>query len=113
MPAIKSPTNFTHAERLIAMVVAKDALNVANDNDIEAGAYMAPVADLVLRGSLDDAAMAELGRKVFQQYLRDVAGLVAAADAEMQEAIDRAEAEYRQHLSRTPAHLLPRAGMTQ
>lgn len=113
MSAIKSSTNFTHAERLIAMVVSKDALNVANDNDIEAGAYMAPVADLVLRGSLDDAALASLGRQLLQQYLRDVASLVAAADAEMQEAIERAEDEWNQHLRNTPAHLLPSVGVTQ
>lgn len=110
MTAYKSSTNFTHAERLIALVVSKDALNVANDNDIEAGAYMAPVADLVLRGSLDDAAMAELGRKVLQVYQRDVIGLVLMADREMEEAMERVEDEWNQVLRDTSAHLLPRAG---
>ncbi|QWE95635.1 hypothetical protein [Cupriavidus sp. EM10] len=110
MPATKSPQNFTGAERLIAMVVSKDGLNFANDNDIEAGAYLSAVADFVLRNKLDDAALASLGRQVFQQYLADVAHLVAETDREMSDAIERCEAEFRAHVGRTPNHLLPRNG---
>jgi len=103
------PSNFTNAERLVAMVVSKDAMNVANDNDVDAGAYMGPVADLVLRDKLSDADFASLGRQLFQQYLRDVMPLVIAADREMEEAVEQAEAEFCQRIRNTPNHLLPRS----
>lgn len=110
MTATKSPQNFTGAERLIAMVVSKDGLNFANDNDIEAGSYLSAAADFVLRNDLSDASLASLGRAVLQQYLRDVAPLVAETDREMTEAVERCEADYRAFVARTPNHLLPRNG---
>lgn len=103
------PANFTNAERLVAMIVSKDAMNVANDNDFEAGAYMGPVADLVLRDKLSDADFASLGRQLFQQYLRDVQSMVIAADREIEEAVEQAEAECLQVLRATPNHLMPRS----
>ncbi|XYI31466.1 hypothetical protein MNJPNG_04805 [Cupriavidus oxalaticus] len=102
------PRNFTNTEQLVARVVSIDAMNIANDNDVEAGCYMGPVADFVLRDDLSDAAFASLGRQLFQQYLRDVMPLVLAAEREMEEAVEQAEAEVRQFIARTPNHILPR-----
>lgn len=105
-----TPQPFTCAERAVARDISTNATDIANDNDIEAGAYLSAVADFVLRNKLDDAALASLGRQVFQQYLSDVAHLVAETDREMAEAVERCEAEFRALVARTPNHLLPRNG---
>jgi hypothetical protein len=103
---------FTTAELLVARVVSADPLNTANDNDIEAGGYIGPIADAVLRGDLSDKAMASLGRELLQVYLRDVIGLVLASEREMDEAVERAEAQWRQRLHATPTAVLPSRGVT-
>lgn len=110
MPATPIPSYFTEGERAVAAEVQKDALNFANDNDIEAGAYMAPVAALVLRGDLSDAALASMAREVLQQYLRDTKGHAEDADRELEQAVEDAEAEWQQRLDWTLEHLLPRNG---
>lgn len=79
------PRNFTDAERLVAMTVSAHPTDTANDNDIEAGGYMRPIADSVLRDDLSDAAMASLGRELLQVYLRDVIGLVLSTEREINE----------------------------
>ncbi len=79
------PRNFTDAERLVAMAVAAQPTDTANDNDVDAGGYMRPIADAVLRDDLSDAAMASLGRELLQVYLRDVIGLVLSTEREIDE----------------------------
>ena len=103
---------FTQAEREVARAVYADPLNAANDNDIEAGTYIGAVAAAVLRGDLSDAAMASLGRELLQAYQRDVIGLVVAADEEMEEAVERAEAQWRQQMRALPTAVLPHRGLT-
>lgn len=103
---------FTNAERLVARVVSAEPVDTANENDIEAGAYIGPIADAVLRGDLSDAAMASLGRELLQAYQRDVIGLVIAADEEMEEAVERAEAQWRQQMRALPAAVLPNRMVT-
>lgn len=89
MRAQNSP--FTTAQIEVAEQIQRDPLNFANDNDIEAGAYMAPVAGLVLRGDLSDAALLSMAREILQQYERDTRHHVAliddAAAADEQEAL--------------------------
>lgn len=102
---------FTHAERLVARVVSAKPTDTANDNDVEAGGYMGPIADAVLRGDLSDEAMASLGRELLQVYQRDVIGLVLMADREMEEAVERAEAQWRQRMRSLPAAVLPHRGV--
>lgn len=80
-----SANAFTAAERKVAEDVSADPLNVANDNDIEAGGYMRPIADAILRDDLSDAAMASLGRELLQVYQRDVIGLVLSTEREIDE----------------------------
>lgn len=110
MPATPIPSYFTEGERAVAAEVQKDALNFANDNDIEAGAYMAPVAALVLRGDLSDAALLSMAREVLQQYERDTRHHVAlideAAAADEQEAL----ALCAMHIRSLPDSLLSRNG---
>ena len=106
------PNAFTQAERLVALDVSIKPVDTANDNDIEAGGYLGPIAYAVLRGDLSDAAMASLGRELLQVYQRDVIGLVIAADREMEEAVERAEAQWRQQMRALPAAVLPHRGVT-
>lgn len=106
------PNAFTNAELLVARVVSADPTNVANDNDVDAGAYMAAVARIVLMGDLSDRMMASLGRELLQLYERDVIGLVLSADREMEEAVERAEAQWRQQLRALPAAVLPSRAVT-
>lgn len=103
---------FTQAEHLVAKVMSADPLNAANDNDIEAGGYIGPIADAVLRGDLSDKAMASLGRELLQQYVRDTLPLVVAADEELEAAVRAAEAQWNQHLRATPTAVLPNRGVT-
>ncbi|NOV25918.1 hypothetical protein E5S69_20665 [Cupriavidus necator] len=93
--------NFTDAERLVAMAIVAKPTDTANDNDIEAGGYMRPIADAILRDDLSDAAMASLGRELLQVYLRDVIGLVLSTERE----IDEEEAERATRTKRALAEL--------
>lgn len=103
---------FTQAERDVAAKIAADPLNVANENDVEAGAYIAAVARIVLMGDLSDKMMASLGRELLQVYQRDVIGLVIAADDEMEAAVLQAEAQWKQALRATPTAVLPNRMVT-
>lgn len=102
----------TSAEHTVAAVIAADPTNIANDNDIDAGGYIGPIADAVIRGDLSEKAMASLGRELLQVYQRDVIGLVLMADREMEEAVERAEAQWRQRRRDTPNHLLSTCGVS-
>lgn len=106
------PNAFTNAERLVARVVSSKPMDTANENDVDAGGYLGPIADAVIRGDLSDAAMASLGRELLQVYQRDVIGLVLMADREMEEAVERAEAQWRQQLRALPAAVLPSRAVT-
>ena len=48
------PRNFTDAERLVATAVSANPTDTANDNDVEAGGYMRPIADAILPFLDDD-----------------------------------------------------------
>ncbi|USE79016.1 hypothetical protein NDR89_20480 [Cupriavidus gilardii] len=102
--------HFTAAQTEVAEQIQRDPLNFANDNDIEAGAYMAPVAGLVLRGDLSDAALLSMAREILQQYERDTRHHVAlideAAAADEQEAL----ALRAMHIRSLPDSLLSRNG---
>lgn len=102
---------FTNAEYLVARVVSAKPIDTANESDIEAGGYLGPIADAVLRGDLSEKAMASLGRELLMQYTRDVLPLVVAADAELEAAVRDAEAAFRQVVRDTPNHLLSHAGV--
>ncbi|WP_454751657.1 hypothetical protein [Cupriavidus necator] len=88
------PRNFTDAERLVAMAVSANPTDTANENDVDAGGYMGPIADAILRDDLSDAAMSSLGRELLQVYQRDVIGLVLSTEREIDE-------EETERLSRT------------
>ena len=87
---------FTNAERSVARDVSTNATDVANDNDLDAGSYLRPIANAVLRGDLSDRAMASLGRELLQVYQRDVIGLVISADTELDTMITELEGLIRQ-----------------
>lgn len=98
-----SANAFTEAERKVAGDVSADPLNAANDNDIEAGAYLGPIADAILRDDLSDAAMASLGRELLQVYQRDVIGLVLSTEREIDEEETERLARTQRALSELPA----------
>lgn len=106
------PNAFTNAERLVARVVSAKPMDTANENDVDAGGYLGPIADAVIRGDLSDAAMASLGRELLRVYQRDVIGLVLSADREMEEAVERAEAQWRKQMRARPTAVLPHRGVT-
>jgi len=87
------PSNFSDAERLVAMAVSARPTDTANENDIEAGWYMAAVARVVMLDDLSDKMMASLGREILQQYIADTKSLVMAA----QDGINEQQAEDRRH----------------
>ncbi|WP_456281626.1 hypothetical protein M1D55_19480 [Cupriavidus sp. JZ107] len=101
---------FTTAQTEVAEQIQRDPLNFANDNDLEAGAYMAPVAALVLRGDLSDVALLSMAREILQQYERDTRHHVAlideAAAADEQEALGLRVL----HIRSLPDSLLSRNG---
>ncbi|SOY56817.1 hypothetical protein [Cupriavidus taiwanensis] len=97
------PNAFTPAERQVAEAVSADPTNVANDNDIEAGTYMAAVARIVLMGDLSDRMMASLGRELLQQYERDVKGLVLSAERQIGEEESERAARTRRAIAELPA----------
>lgn len=97
------PRNFTEAERLVAMVVAANPTDSANDNDVDAGGYMRPIADAILRDDLSDAAMASLGRELLQVYQRDVIGLVMSTEREIDEEETERLARTQRALAEMPA----------
>ncbi|SCU75559.1 conserved hypothetical protein [Cupriavidus necator] len=94
---------FTVAERQVAEDVSADPLNTANDNDIEAGGYIGPIADAVLRGDLSEKAMASLGRELLQVYQRDVIGLVLSTEREIDEEEAERLARTQRALAEMPA----------
>lgn len=94
---------FTAAERKVAEDVSADPLNTANDNDIEAGGYLGPIAAAVLRGDLSDTAMASLGRELLQVYQRDVIGLVLSAEREIDEEETERLARTQRAISELPS----------
>jgi len=97
------PRNFTDAERLVATAVSANPTDTANDNDVEAGGYMRPIADAILRDDLSDAAMASLGRELLQVYLRDVIGLVLCTEREIDEEETERAARTQRALADLPA----------
>lgn len=90
------PQTFNAAERAVAQDVSRNAGDIANDNDIDAGPYLCAIANAVLRGDLSDKAMASLGRELLQRYQYDVIGLVITQDAEIDAAITELEGMLRQ-----------------
>ena len=94
--------SFTCAERSVARDVSTNATDVANDNDLDAGSYLRPIANAVLRGDLSDKAMASLGRELLQVYQRDVIGLVISADTELDTMITELEGLIRQRRALLP-----------
>lgn len=99
------PRNFSDAERLVAMTVSARPTDTANENDFEAGGYMGPIADAVLRDNLSDAAMASLGRQLLQQYIADVKSLVRMAQDEIDEDDAARAGQHRRVLGELPAAL--------
>lgn len=108
MPARNS--HFTAAQTEVAEQIQRDPLNFANDNDIEAGAYMAPVAGLVLRGDLSDAALLSMAREILQQYERDTGHHVALIDEAAAADEHEALALRAMHIRSLPDSLLSRNG---
>lgn len=107
-----TPQPFTCAERAVAQDISTNAIDIANDNDIEAGPYLEAIARVVLAGDLSDRMMASLGRELLQQYVRDTLPLVVAADGELEAAVREAEQQWLQHLRATPTAVLPNRGVT-
>lgn len=97
------PRNFTDAERLVAMAVSALPTDTANENDVDAGGYMGPIADAILLDNLSDAAMASLGRQLLQQYIADTKSLVRVAQEEIDEDDAQRAAERRRTLGELPA----------
>ncbi|MBO4119875.1 hypothetical protein J5T34_03860 [Cupriavidus gilardii] len=102
--------HFTDAQIEVAEQVRRDPLNFANENDIEAGAYMAPVAGLVLRGDLSDAALLSMARELLQQYERDTRHHVALIDEAAAADEHEALALRAMHIRSLPDSLLSRNG---
>lgn len=102
--------HFTQPERLIARCLANDPVNFCNGFDWNACDYMAPVASMVARGALDEAALASLGREILQQYLRDTKDATVTAAQELEAAVCDAERSFRQMRRDMPNALLSRHG---
>jgi hypothetical protein len=64
----------TAAERTVCEALVADGMYCIDRGIDDAHAYMAPIANALLRGDLGDAAMASLGRELAQQFLRDIRG---------------------------------------
>jgi len=88
----------TPTERLVCQALVADGMYCADQGLDDTHAYMAPIANALLRGDLGDPAMASLGRELVQQFLRDIRNAVAeeekAADALIAEEESRGRLEH-------------------
>ncbi|CAJ0779001.1 hypothetical protein LMG7141_00827 [Ralstonia condita] len=97
----------TPTERLVCEALVADGMYCADQGIDDTHGYMAPIANALLRGDLDDKAMASLGRELVQQFLRDIRNAVAEEEKAADALI--AEEESRGRLERSLGMSLPRA----
>ena len=89
----------TPTERLVCEALVADGMYCADQGIDDTHVYMAPIANALLRGDLDDSAMASLGRELVQQFLCDIRNAVAEEDKAADALI--AEEESRGRLERS------------
>ncbi|SUD94255.1 Uncharacterised protein [Ralstonia mannitolilytica] len=86
----------TPTERLVCQALVADGMYCADQGLDDTHAYMAPIANALLRGDLGDSAMASLGRELVQQFLRDIKNAVIAEDERDATLLAEAEADVHQ-----------------
>ncbi|CBJ38297.1 conserved protein of unknown function [Ralstonia solanacearum CMR15] len=84
----------TPFEKMVCDVIVDDPHYCSNEGH-DPHSYMEPVARAMLRGDLNDAAMASLGRELVQQFLRDIRSAVAEEEAHADALIAEEEAGER------------------